>query len=320
MAGGTGRLGARIVRELLLKGFNVRAGVRNVERAQGFVDTAAAYGILPGNSARRIKLLPMDLADEESIAAAIGNAGRVGLIQLHPDLQCVILRLGTYQTRCNTDKRRLHLHQSLAVVPLLHQCSFHLKLRSCQHSKVNKSVTSCGSNRIGLRNTMESGTQAFEPRSRSNQSQRCSRMYFSAIHMARTNTSSQTDVACVHQIAILGAGCSLQPGANPVHGTMQAALHAEKAVAHLAHTLTWSAIKCIVPGSLAEGSADTNARHPANKIDADSRNVSSLCLLLQQVSFVGAFVGIDRHQGSGKKSGCKDVSFCFAGCSGDWGI
>ncbi|KAK9791631.1 hypothetical protein WJX73_009116 [Symbiochloris irregularis] len=77
VAGGTGRLGARIVRELLMKGLNVRAGVRNVQKAQGFLNTASQYGILPGNASRRIKLVEYDLSDEQSVANAIGNAGRV---------------------------------------------------------------------------------------------------------------------------------------------------------------------------------------------------------------------------------------------------
>lgn len=77
VAGGTGRLGARIVRELVNKGFNVRAGTRNVDRAQSYVDTAAAFGILPQNASQKIKIIPMDLQDEQSVAAAIGNAGKV---------------------------------------------------------------------------------------------------------------------------------------------------------------------------------------------------------------------------------------------------
>lgn len=77
VAGGTGRLGARIVRELLMKGLNVRAGVRNVQKAQNFVNLASQYGILPSNAGRRIKLVEYDLSDEGSVANAIGNAGRV---------------------------------------------------------------------------------------------------------------------------------------------------------------------------------------------------------------------------------------------------
>ena len=80
VAGGTGRLGARVIRELLVQGFNVRAGTRNVARAQGFVDTAASFGLLPNNAARRIKVVDMDLTDVDSIAAAIGNAGKVSSI------------------------------------------------------------------------------------------------------------------------------------------------------------------------------------------------------------------------------------------------
>jgi len=42
VAGSTGRVGARIVRELLQLGYNVRAGCRNVESAQEAIDVAEA--------------------------------------------------------------------------------------------------------------------------------------------------------------------------------------------------------------------------------------------------------------------------------------
>lgn len=77
VAGATGRLGARIVRELALRGFNVRAGARNTERAQGFLNTASAYGIIPSNAARKVKIVPVDITDQDSVVSAIGNAGKV---------------------------------------------------------------------------------------------------------------------------------------------------------------------------------------------------------------------------------------------------
>jgi len=46
VAGSTGRVGARIVRELLEQGYSVRAGCRNVENAQEAIDVAEACGFV----------------------------------------------------------------------------------------------------------------------------------------------------------------------------------------------------------------------------------------------------------------------------------
>ena len=80
MAGGTGRLGARIVRELLAASpqLRLRAGVRDVEKAKGFLDMAIAYGLLPAEATKRVVLVEADLTDKGSIIPAIGNASKVG--------------------------------------------------------------------------------------------------------------------------------------------------------------------------------------------------------------------------------------------------
>jgi len=79
VAGATGRLGCRVVLELLRnKKLKVRAGARNPEEARSLVKTATDYGILSGDAARRLTVVPVDLEDEDSIAPAVGNAGRVG--------------------------------------------------------------------------------------------------------------------------------------------------------------------------------------------------------------------------------------------------
>jgi len=79
VAGATGRLGCRVVLELLRnKKLKVRAGARNPEEARNLVKTATDYGILTGDAARRLTVVPVDLEDEDSIAPAVGNAGRVG--------------------------------------------------------------------------------------------------------------------------------------------------------------------------------------------------------------------------------------------------
>ncbi|DBA93536.1 TPA: hypothetical protein ACH3X3_013625 [Trebouxia sp. C0006] len=78
VAGATGRLGCRVVLELLRnKKLKVRAGARNPEEARNLVKTATDYGILTGDAARRLTVVPVDLEDEDSIAPAVGNAGRV---------------------------------------------------------------------------------------------------------------------------------------------------------------------------------------------------------------------------------------------------
>lgn len=79
MAGATGRLGCRVVLELLRnKKLKVRAGARDPEEARRLVKAATDYGILPADAARRLTVVPVDLEDEDSIAPAVGSAGRVG--------------------------------------------------------------------------------------------------------------------------------------------------------------------------------------------------------------------------------------------------
>lgn len=78
VAGATGRLGCRVVLELLRnKKLKVRAGARNPEEARSLVKAATDYGLLTGEQARRLTVVPVDLEDEDSIAPAVGNAGRV---------------------------------------------------------------------------------------------------------------------------------------------------------------------------------------------------------------------------------------------------
>jgi len=79
VAGATGRLGCRVVLELLRnKKLKVRAGARNPEEGRALVKAATDYGILTADAARRLTVVPVDLEDEDSIAPAVGNAGRVG--------------------------------------------------------------------------------------------------------------------------------------------------------------------------------------------------------------------------------------------------
>ena len=111
VAGATGRLGCRVVLELLRnKKLKVRAGARNPEEARNLVKAATDYGLLTGEQARRLTVVPVDLEDEDSIAPAVGNAGRVSihaLAALHLSkltsfetarcFVCEIIKLARYQ-------------------------------------------------------------------------------------------------------------------------------------------------------------------------------------------------------------------------------
>lgn len=77
MAGSTGRLGLRIVRQLLLDGFNVRAGARNTKKAKEYVELATSLGVLPAEAVKRLKIVSVDFEDQQTILPAIGNAEKV---------------------------------------------------------------------------------------------------------------------------------------------------------------------------------------------------------------------------------------------------
>eukprot|EP00882_Tetradesmus_deserticola_P023059 GHRQ01025090.1.p1 GENE.GHRQ01025090.1~~GHRQ01025090.1.p1 ORF type:complete len:442 (+),score=188.27 GHRQ01025090.1:105-1430(+) len=77
LAGATGRLGARVLRELLAAGFKVRAGARNVDAAKSNTDIALQFGLLVPEQLSRLQWVEFDLEEPEGMAAAIGNASRV---------------------------------------------------------------------------------------------------------------------------------------------------------------------------------------------------------------------------------------------------
>ncbi len=115
MAGSTGRLGARVTRELLAQGNKVRmcnnrlawhicarcerlrrtaniadrswgvggqvrAGARNTDKAEAAALVAQNYGVLTADEASRLEFVYLDLEDEQSIEPAIGSASRVRLM------------------------------------------------------------------------------------------------------------------------------------------------------------------------------------------------------------------------------------------------
>eukprot|EP00803_Ostreobium_quekettii_P006950 evm.model.scf_1246.8 EVM.evm.TU.scf_1246.8 scf_1246:40849-46477(-) len=79
VAGATGRLGSRVVKCLLEAGFNVVAGVRNVDAAKESSALCGESAYLTPAQSRRVKMVEFDLEneDEDEFAAAIGKAGKV---------------------------------------------------------------------------------------------------------------------------------------------------------------------------------------------------------------------------------------------------
>ncbi|KAJ0932268.1 putative NAD(P)-binding domain, NAD(P)-binding domain superfamily [Helianthus annuus] len=82
VAGATGKVGSRTVRELLKLGFNVRAGVRSTQRAEPLVksvqqmklDDALSDGSQP---IEKLQLVECDLEKPEQIKPALANASTV---------------------------------------------------------------------------------------------------------------------------------------------------------------------------------------------------------------------------------------------------
>lgn len=101
------------------KKLKVRAGARNPEEARALVKAATEYGILTGDAARRLMVVPVDLEDEDSIAPAVGNAGKVRCLPFFFSLQvwlcdCVS---GTLPTNTITlSQARAGLHISLPLL------------------------------------------------------------------------------------------------------------------------------------------------------------------------------------------------------------
>lgn len=83
VAGATGRVGSRTVRELIKLGFRVRAGVRNAKRAESLVQGVkqlrldAADAREGGQPVEMLELVECDLEKKVGIASALGNASTV---------------------------------------------------------------------------------------------------------------------------------------------------------------------------------------------------------------------------------------------------
>ncbi|XP_077238935.1 plastid transcriptionally active 16 [Tasmannia lanceolata] len=77
VAGASGLSGIRIAQTLLRQGFSVRAGVPEIGAAQELARLAVAYKIISSQESKRLNAVESTFQDPESIAKAIGNAGKV---------------------------------------------------------------------------------------------------------------------------------------------------------------------------------------------------------------------------------------------------
>ncbi|XP_039139519.1 protein TIC 62, chloroplastic isoform X1 [Dioscorea cayenensis subsp. rotundata] len=80
VAGATGRVGSRTVRELLKLGFQVRAGVRSAQRAQTLVESVRQMKLDDSSGSKpveKLEIIECDLENQGGIGAAIGNASIV---------------------------------------------------------------------------------------------------------------------------------------------------------------------------------------------------------------------------------------------------
>ncbi|CAM0952074.1 unnamed protein product [Alopecurus aequalis] len=79
VAGATGKVGSRTVRELIKLGFRVRAAVRSKARASSLVQSVERLELGEGTASSRLELVECDLEKqgESGIAAAIGDASLV---------------------------------------------------------------------------------------------------------------------------------------------------------------------------------------------------------------------------------------------------
>ncbi|TYI37494.1 hypothetical protein ES332_A03G215600v1 [Gossypium tomentosum] len=79
VAGATGRVGSRTVRELLKLGFRVRAGVRSAQKAETLVQSVKHLKLDPEGTTpvEKLEIVECDLEKQDTIAPAIGNASVV---------------------------------------------------------------------------------------------------------------------------------------------------------------------------------------------------------------------------------------------------
>ncbi|GLT58143.1 hypothetical protein SLA2020_310630 [Shorea laevis] len=80
VAGATGRVGSRTVRELLKLGFRVRAGVRSAQKAENLVESVKQMKLNPiekTTPVEKLEIVEFDLEIRDKIEPALGNASIV---------------------------------------------------------------------------------------------------------------------------------------------------------------------------------------------------------------------------------------------------
>ncbi|XP_010521452.1 PREDICTED: protein TIC 62, chloroplastic isoform X2 [Tarenaya hassleriana] len=81
VAGATGKVGSRTVRELLKLGFRVKAGVRSTQKAQSLMQSVKEMNLQNKNEAtqsvEKLEIVECDLEKKDSIEPALGNASVV---------------------------------------------------------------------------------------------------------------------------------------------------------------------------------------------------------------------------------------------------
>ena len=77
VAGASGRTGIRCVKDLLESGYRVRAGVRNQDKFQQYIETSLQYEMLTKEELQRLEIVQFDVTDPETIRPALGNAAKV---------------------------------------------------------------------------------------------------------------------------------------------------------------------------------------------------------------------------------------------------
>lgn len=75
VAGASGRVGQRIVKECARAGYTVRAGVRTREKGADLMEDFKNEGYLTAQELRKIRIEEFDLFEPDTVAPAIGNAG-----------------------------------------------------------------------------------------------------------------------------------------------------------------------------------------------------------------------------------------------------
>ncbi|KAK9799438.1 hypothetical protein WJX73_010689 [Symbiochloris irregularis] len=80
IAGGTSPLALQITQQLLGAGAKVAAGVTDLESGQELLDFAKSFELVNSKAAKNLRLVPLDVNDEEEIAGALPRRGTVVLL------------------------------------------------------------------------------------------------------------------------------------------------------------------------------------------------------------------------------------------------